>query len=388
MKKLRFILCLVILTLVMMNCKEKYYAQYNYPDKGFLVVEGFINSAGPTNINLSRTVKLADAVSIKFETGAIVRVEGDDNSSYNVPALGNGLYSTGQLPINDSRKYRLYIKTSNGKEYRSDFAAVIRTPPIDSISYPRTESGGVDITINTHDPKNKTWYYTWSYEQTWQHTSLWKPTLKFISTQNGLSVTYIYPDQSSDTTRFRCWGTENSTNVLIGSSKKLSRDEIHLPLASIEKGSIKISELFSIKIYQHGVSEAGYDFLQRMKKNTQQVGSIFDAQPSQLNGNIHNTLDPLEEVVGFIDVADGYDKRIYIEPKDVPGWGYLRYCDSKEVVNSKDSLSAGTALGLGPIEPVVRGPGNAILTLTMGTNICIDCTLLGGTTIKPSFWPR
>jgi hypothetical protein len=391
MYKKNTILGLVILLLVIFitGCKEKYNADIVYPDKGYLVVDGFINGRGVTNIKLSRTVKLDDATSIKYEQGATVRVEGDDNNNYALLPQGNGLYAISQFPLNDAHKYRLYIKTSTGKEYRSDFASVIRTPPIDSVSYNREEKG-LSININTHDPKNQTWYYTWNYEETWEHRSSYLPTLKLVTRPApvGLTVEYYYPNHASDTSKYRCWQTVLPENILAGSSKKLIRDEIHLPLTLIPNGSIKLSVLYSIKVYQHGVSERGYSFLQQMKKNTQQVGSIFDSQPSELNTNIRNINDSLEQIIGFVEVADGYETRIFIEPKDVPGWDYYRRCIEQEVTNNKDSLDVAVGLGLLPTGALSVAFPDRIGTVLMVTGNCVDCTLNGGGPQKPSFWPR
>lgn len=386
-KRKNIAIIVLLLLVVTMRCKEKYDSGITYPNTGYLVVEGFINSGpGTTSIRLSRTVKLPDATSIKFEAGATVRVEGNDNSNYPLSSQGSGLYGAGTLPLNDARKYRLYIKTSNGKEYRSDFMSVIRTPKIDSISWTR-EANGVEVHINTHDVNNKTWYYTWNYEETWEFRSTYVPVLKYRLDASGAiaGIQYIYPNQSADTTGYRCWQYQNSTNILTGSSKKLSRDEIHLPLIDIEETSWKLSELYSVKVYQHGVSEQGFDFLQRMKKNTQQVGSIFDAQPSELNGNVHNIADPLEQVIGFVDVADAQEMRIFIDARDVPNWKYRLACEVQNVANILDSIKQSSHLS--PVAPTDYTMSGNIARYDAASPVCVDCRLRGSN-VRPSYWPR
>jgi len=379
---------LVLTTVIVANwaCKDKYNPNIEYPNTGYLVVEGFINSGqGATSIRLSRTVKVSDGNAIKYEDGALVRVEGEDNSAVVLAALGNGMYTINQLSLNGTRKYRLYIRTSNGKEYRSEFSSIIRTPNIDSVSWTREQSGA-QIHINTHDPNNKTWYYTWSYEETWEYRSFYYPSLKYVNLPRiGLNVAYIYPNGSLDTTKFRCWTTHASTDILLGSSKKLSSDVIHLPLIQIEEGSIKFSFLYSVIVTQRGCSERGYDFLQRMKKNTEQVGSIFDAQPSELNSNIRNISDPNEIVIGFIDVADGWEKRIFISANDVRNWHYNVPCDPITIDNNPDSIAAHSDHD--PIVPSEFTPSGSIKNFAAAYPVCIDCRLRGGKTVKPSFWP-
>jgi hypothetical protein len=389
MKCIKTIWTLLAMMIAMVSCKDKYRPDIEYPNTGYLVVEGFINSGqGNTNIKLSRTVKVTDATAIKYENNATVRVEGNNNTSYPLSPQGNGLYTVGTLPLNDANKYRLYIRTSSGTEYRSEFSSIIRTPDIDSISWTREEGSGLQIHINTHDPNNKTWYYTWNYDETWEYRAVYYPSLKYITNPppgRGLGVDYLFPDKGVDTANYRCWSSSSSTSIVLGSSKKLSSDVIHLPLFTIEEASIKLSWLYSIIVHQHGLSERGYDFLQRMKKNTEQVGSIFDAQPSELNSNIHNLANPKEPVIGFIDVSNGWEKRIFIYARDVPRWSFRLGCDEIVVLNNPDSIAAYSDHN--PIGPVDIQNGR-IANFKAAYPICTDCRVGGGKTVKPSFWPN
>src|SRR5688572_25707393 len=148
-----------VLLIAGLACKEKYDLPYAGPSRGYLVVDGIINSGqGPTTIRLSRTLALVDSVGSRTELRAIVRVEGEDNSKFPLIESTGGIYSAPQLALNNSIKYRLYIRTTDGKEYISDYRNVIQTPPIDSLQWVREEDG-LQFFINTHDPQNKTFYY-------------------------------------------------------------------------------------------------------------------------------------------------------------------------------------------------------------------------------------
>src|SRR5690606_41864672 len=61
------------------------------------------------------------------------------------------------------------------------------------------------------------------------------------------------------------------------------------------------------------LSELAYNFMVMMKKNSEQLGSVFDPQPSQLAGNMSCITDPEEMVIGFIEVAEEKAKRIFIK---------------------------------------------------------------------------
>src|SRR5450755_659345 len=97
------------------GCIQKFQPTLSSPPTGYLVVEGIINGAGgPATVTLSRTNKISNA-SVLYETGAMVQVEGNDNSMYGFSEKGNGLYFKDQLVLNSALQYRLRIKTTGGK---------------------------------------------------------------------------------------------------------------------------------------------------------------------------------------------------------------------------------------------------------------------------------
>lgn len=375
------------LLLLALGCRDKYNAPVVSPSTGYLVVEGNINSGnGTTTITLSRTTKL-DSFTIKYEQGAIVKVEGDDNSSYSLAETGVGQY-TADLNLNPTVKYKVSITTSNGKQYVSDLAQVKTNPPIDSISW-QQEHDGVGIYINTHDPQNNTRYYQWEFVETWEFHSHYVTSLKYFVDNNimppSYSVGYRNGLHNPDSSLYVCYQSAPSSNIFIGSTAKLSNDVVYLPLVFIPHADWKLSVLYSIEVKQHALTKEGYEFLERMKKNTETTGSVFDAQPSELNGNIHCITDPTEPVIGYINISPAYSKRIFISNSQLPDWGYEQSCFRMEIDNISDSIKL-KGLGLTPTYPNKLGMFGAILTFYVSSVECVDCTLRG-TNVKPSFWP-
>ena len=145
----------LLLFLIPFSCKEKYISPVVSPATGYLVVEGVINSGpGETNITLSRTTPL-NKQTVLFETGATVLVEGEDNSRFLLKEVSSGKYSTANMALSNTKKYRLSIATKDGKKYQSDFSSVNYNPPIDSVNWKR-QGRDVQLYVNTHDPNNNT----------------------------------------------------------------------------------------------------------------------------------------------------------------------------------------------------------------------------------------
>jgi hypothetical protein len=372
-------------------CKEKYISPVISPNTGYLVVEGIINSGtGETNIILSRTLALSSN-SINYERGAKVNVEGDDNSLYPLKEISSGHYTVTNLNLNANKKYRINIATVDGKKYLSDFAAVKSNPAIDSINY-KTESQGLQFYIDTHDPTNNTKYYQWDYTETWEFHSSYQTYLKYkiANSSKGQQYSVVFSDSTRfafDMGQYICWKTENSSSILTGSTATLSSDIIHLPILSIPPASWKLSVLYSVNVKQYSLSKGRYEFLQRMKKNTEGTGSIFDAQPSELSGNIYCTTNN-DPVIGYIDVCPVQEKRIFVDPNKVPNWPYWLYkpnCTEIEVPNNSDSIQV-KAINLLPTNyKNINTMTGAIISFYAAPPECVDCRLRGSN-IKPSFW--
>jgi hypothetical protein len=365
-------------------CKEKYVLPGGGPSTGYLVIDGVINSGqGPTTLRITRTLALVDSVAFRNETGAFVRVEGEDNSSQQLTGISGGYYQSPQLTLNDNVKYRLHINTGDGREYISDYVPVLRTPDIDSVAWERNNDG-VQLFINTHDPQNNTLYYRWEYEESWEFHSSFYSVLKYKFDQQLSPYDVEGRDPVESEQMYKCWQFNNSNNLLIGSSAKLSRDTIHLPLLLIPNNDWKISVMYSILVRQFAVSRAGYEFLQRMKKNTEQVGSLFDAQPSELTGNVHNVNDPNEPVIGFVDIADAKTSRIFIRRNQVIPWNYRTACIEEDIPNIPDSLAPFAAHV--PTSVSLFSRNGDTLRIFVTTADCGDCRTRG-VSQKPPYWP-
>jgi hypothetical protein len=317
-------LILIAFVLILTGCKESYVSPVPPVDTGYLVLEGVIDVEGVyTSIRLSRTTALDEQV-ITRERGALVRLEDSNNSTLHLLETSEGNYTAGNLHLDTSLKYRIAITTANQEVYLSDFVSVRNNPPIDSISWVR-ENEGVQLYINTHDPQDNTRYYQWEYNETWQFNSQLSSNLKYVKVNNeNTSVTYR---DANDPQIYYCWQSNPSTSIILGSSAKLSNDIIHLPLVDIPNASWKLSVLYSILVKQYSWTREGYEFLEKMKKNTELVGSVFDAQPSELVGNIHCVSNPAQPVIGFFNICPVREKRIFISNQEVPGWGYSMPCD-------------------------------------------------------------
>ncbi|MEO9210173.1 MAG: DUF4249 domain-containing protein [Ginsengibacter sp.] len=369
--------------LLLVGCKDPYNPVLKYQKTNFLIVEGYIDGAAPTQFMLSRSRALTgkDTEPKIVEKGARVAVEDDKNNQNWLIETGNGGYSSiGTLNLNPSNKYRIHIYTKDGGEYTSDFVAFKSSPAIDKIGFKIKEgTGDAQIYVNTHDASGATKYYRWEYDQTWEFHTLYETRLKY----DGLTKKVI---DRTDAVRI-CWRDASLNRILINNSTKLTEDRIdEMPLVLIPNHSQQLSVLYSIKVKQYALDVNAFNFWEAMKKNTEEVGSIFDPQPNQTMGNIHSVKDINEPVVGYVSAGNSYSQRVFIKNSDVPSsWNSYPDCPQIIVPNIKDSVEFyfGSGQYL-PINTFLMDGGREGYTAAYPA--CVDCTIFG-TNVKPVFWP-
>jgi hypothetical protein len=384
-EKYIIIMCCVTICLAF-GCKKPYTPAIISNANNYLVVEGIINTGNDSTIvRLSRTVNLTAGVSSLPELNATVTIQDDQNQTYNLKSNGNGIYVSPVLILDKTRKYRLSISTADGKAYLSDYVPAITTPPIDSIGF-NILGNGLQIYANTHDPNNHTHYYRWDYDETWQFHA--KYYSSFVS--NGTAII------SRTNSVYQCWDSSISTAITLGSSAKLSQDVIYeSPIMFIPSTSEKIEIRYSILLKQYAMTSDGYNYFTQLKKNTEELGSIFDAQPSQLTGNVHCTTDATLPVIGYVTAGTIQQKRIYINNSQLPGSWVTTYpyncgVDTAYYIDPRPPHENEVTYVLVPLPN-----GNTITSSVSNKSgpagfeytdpVCGDCSVRG-TLIKPGFW--
>jgi len=377
---------ILLIVLLFVGCKKAFTPPGALSSTAkYLVIQGVINSGNDsTIINLSRTKIFDTVINIEVETGAQVTVESDANNTYPLTETTPGTYSSGALNLDNSHKYRLNIKTSDNKNYVSDFVAVKNAPPIDSVGF-KAQQDGVHIFVNAHDGANTTHYYRWEYSEAWQFHSYYE------SFWSGLM-----PRMANDFV-YQCYTNDISNSILISSTAKLSQDVVYqAPIAAIPSTSEKIETKYSILVKQYALTSDAYSFWQNLQNNTNQLGSIFDAQPTQNQSNYHCLTNPAEIVVGYLSVGGVTTKRIFItasqllpsySPANVYGCSLdtaYYYHDPSYFDPSILGPNSGNTsiLGLyGSPNPPFSQPNS----ITYSRTVCADCTVRGSLG-PPPFW--
>ena len=406
MRKRRGVFVLIFAAFVSLvqlySCKEKYTPVTNDINPNYLVVEGLINTGTDSTIfALSRTFKLDKKATVAPEKGAIVQVESDAGATYILPELvKSGNYGRPALNLDKTRKHRLRIRTKDNREYLSDFVESKQSPPVDTVTYD-FKGDRFNIYAASHDPSGKSRYYKYHYTETWQYTA---GMLSLFKIENHKILDRHFPEDDI----FNCWKSAASANIALGTTEYLTEDRMtDVRVNSVAPSSFKIRIGYSILVQQTVLTKEAFMFWQALQKNTESVGSIFDAQPSELKGNIHATNNPDEVVLGYVSAGTVTTKRLTLSTYQmVPNWRQwpeidsLTLCDSAHTGLPGRNFDYTSPVGRNDIQIYLLNPDKSKYLLINGRYLggelisifgttrwqCADCRLQGGVNKKPPYW--
>ncbi|PJJ84892.1 uncharacterized protein DUF4249 [Mucilaginibacter auburnensis] len=352
------------------GCKERYVQPVKDVNSNFLVVEGLINTGADSTIfNLSYTFKLDGKAIVTPEKTATVSVETENGPVYALPETIKGGKYGANLGLDPAKKYRLRIRTKDNKEYVSQFVESKVSPPF-NLNY-NFDNNALNFTLDTYDASGKSIYYKYDYEETWEYESQLFSSFKI---ENG----NILPRNLSTENIHTCWRVLPSPNILLTSTANLSESRVtDRPILSIPSKSQKLHIEYSILVKQSVLTAEAFAFWETLRNNTEKVGSIFDAQPSQLFGNIKSTSNADETVIGFVSAGTVTQKRLLFIVSEFPS-PWFNVEDKTECLEAVSKITFLRSTGRQFI-PLDAGGGTEKLS-------CADCRLFGGSTQKPSYW--
>ena len=381
-KTLYFILCLIVGTSTLLGCVEEYEADISEDDSNVLVVEGTICSGELNKFYLSRTQGLHSSYAPQMEMRANVSVRGTDGSEYKAQAT-EGYYSCQIGQLAPDVEYYLHIET-DGEIYESEPQKPLRTEKIASVrGVQYTEGSDIDVLITTEPPfePDKTNYYTWSYNETWEvHPEY--TTFVYYDTEKMTAVDTIglFPE--------RGWKDAIGTTILVGASTNYDGQHIQgLKLYDIYRGDERIFHRYSGLVSQRAISKAEYEYELARLQASSEMGGLFTPLPSALPSNIH-CLTSRKPVIGFIgctlNVAkyrfflNSYDYSVY-RPYHGDNRLWLENCTDEDCLRM---VKHGMYLCEWQDERMMMGP----LKTAWAYDYQLDVRLRGAYTQEPDFW--
>ena len=358
-----------------------------------LVIDGLISDQpGPYMVKLSNSNALNQQTPNPV-SGAQIFIEEEGGARVPLTETDEGSYQTDSSSIRGQigKKYRIEISLASDKNYASDWIVLKAAPPVGEVYYefgflPEAEIPvrGARIFLDTQDPENQTWFYRWEWEDTWLHIAPFASGLIFLGNDSTAEI------EANSV----CYNSSRSNTIYIASSINNSKDIISkFPVSTVSAFGSQLRYRYSLLIKQYALTEAEYLFWKKLQEANEESGGLYERQPQSTTGNIFRVENPTEAVLGYFSVSGYSEKRIFIERDDLPrdaviGEQYIQNCFVKSDTLYKgfqseqdvfDALSTGSVFF-----NFLRDPG--IVGWILATPDCTDCTMDGGTTIKPDFW--
>jgi hypothetical protein len=362
------------------SCIDPYNPPVIEQDLSVLVIDGFINVTGESTIRLTRSQNIYETNTPIVEIGATLWLEDELGAKKFLTEVEAGKYVLPPQTF-QATQYRLSIQTKNSKIYQSDFEPVKISPPIDSLTWTITDDLGVQINVNTHDFGNEKGFYRWNFVETNSYISAYTSAFVFNSTTKSIEL--------RKDNIYNCWRTGYSTDILVESTLRLSKNIVsEFPLRYIKQNSELIRFRYSILVNQYSITEKAFNYWKQLRKNSEDLGTLFGPTPTQLTGNFKSLNDPSETVLGYFYISSVTSKRIFISSTQLPIPSFYETpysgCEQSELKLADVSNFTGPFLLTSEIPD---GFGPAILGYYYSAAQCVDCRLTGGTTTKPDFWP-
>lgn len=385
MRQTKFILYFVLLVVMGSSCIKPYSPLIKSIDANKYVVSGQVTYGDSAQIvNVSTTSPIGDPQYLPV-TGCIVRILDDNGNEFPMSDLDNGDYSTWIDPelIIPGASFRVEVIIPSGDRIISGFDYLSECPDVDSVYYIRedvegNEPGeytlGIQFYVDLDGDDSDSRYYRWQVIETFEHHAEYPVEWYYDGTVHHVDP----PDYS----RYICWTTNRIPEVFTLSTTILTENKYKmLPLQYVNNRSSRLMYGYSLLVKQYALSEAAFNYWDQLRINLSQQGGLYETQPLAIKGNMQNLTHPENEVLGFFSVVAMTEKRIFVS--DVPDLplDFYTYC-------SPSALRK----GLAEITPrdypgYLMGDEGGWLPVLLNEE-CVNCMAMGGTNIKPNFWPN
>ncbi|MEB2784911.1 DUF4249 domain-containing protein [Algoriphagus persicinus] len=380
----RLVLIIFFCILFISGCREPFNPEIEPADLSVLVVEGYLDTEGlPSKLQLSytRNIQTDDSFAPSFPS-AVVYLRSETGAEYPLTDLGSGAFEFA-YDIPEDQNYRLYISTNDGKSYTSELIKPILTPEIIDVGYVKNELG-VEVFLTTKGDENAD-DFLWTFEETYAFRPKIPSSFKYDAEQQDVVIRS--PDERTD----MCYRGDVSADLILETSSRFEDQFVfRQSITQILQDDERLSVRYSILISQKALDKKASEFWEILRKNTNDIGSIFSPLPSNIGGNIINDQNPDAPVVGYVSLGTVRQRRLFIGVREVLPWRAIEPAyyscfvepDTVLIANYGQSFGSG---GFIPVVPIIPEGAYSPIGYQGAIRRCSDCTLRG-TNVKPDFW--
>lgn len=348
-----------------------------------VVINGMISDTpGIHEVTVSRSAPYHDP---HFQPvgGCVVTVEDGTGAYFPYHESSPGRYWT-DLPasfLSVGKAYSITVRPPGPLVYRSDFDTLLPCPPIDTLYFEVQTRGstvpgktlhGIQFYLDLTGSVNSADNYRWLLEETWEYRT---PHIgQYIYAYQGGPISYFYTDHIH-----QCYITNPVRELYSASTRFLSENTIRRnPLNYVSNETPRIKIRYSLLVTQQSLTNAAYTYWDRLEQQSEESGGLYETQPYSITGNMCNTENPEEKVLGFFYATQQRTERIMV-PNDFD-FDVAGYTCTLDTALNFDDFFTDFPYYLISLNPLGGFP------YLFGDQHCFDCRKKGGVTEKPDFW--
>lgn len=380
------------LILWLTGCVEQYYPDENELRTGTVVAEAHL-----TDIPGEQAIRLSRSSTIRYPefdplTGCYVELEQLGGSSREFVEMEAGKYLClldGQF-LEPGKEFRLFFITQEGTRYESEYEKLSLPLGIDSVYWEREDQStsdpdvtreGIRFYLDFNMEKESSNYLLWELEETYE---LHNPEYRSFIVDKDRMVKEL-----SDSCLWRrCWISRKVPRIQT-IDLDLLEGSIYsrVPLFYVSGESRRLNIRYSLLVRQFSLTRSSFRYWNDLEMNLQSKVGLFEKQPILTTGNICNTDDAEEVVLGYFSISGVSERRIFVE--DIPGMMQRddpEYCFPGELPAKFNYLVKNYPPEKSPMYLSLSNDGK-VDVFGVVEKQCIDCREYKGSShIKPEFW--
>lgn len=373
----------IILLFAPISCIEQYYPKYEKNAIHKYIVTGEINNTeGYQYITISMTSPV-DRPTFLPLTDCIVEVIDDNGNTFMYDEFEDGKYRSFITSnfLTPGTSYKLRVRTPAGETIESDYDQMPYCPEVDTVYYERINIptsnpdlyvNGVQFYIDIKGAENDSRYYKWEIIETFEYHAYYPIQIYYDGKLNKID-----PDYSKNI----CYQTQPIKSIYtINTSSLQDNSYKKLPLHFVDNTTQKLQHQYSIEIVQYALSDEAHTYWNQLQQNSTDQGGLFDKQPFNIVSNYKSVNNSEISILGFFYACSKTKKRYFFNNIPNLTFNFLGYCEPQKL-----------EMGFAPYSPedypiycIIMADGS----LGVADAQCFDCTQLGGTTEKPTYWPN
>jgi hypothetical protein len=368
------------------SCITPFEPSIRQEDINKYVVSGLVTDGGSLqHVYVSMATPVSDPSYIPVP-GCTVLVRDESGNEFPMTETRKGYYTTSMasLYLVPGKAFRVEIVAPDGTRIESDYDFMPEGPEVDSVYFLKREiiveplTGksikGIQFFLDLDAGNTNGRFFRWEVDETWEYRVAYPREWYYDGT-----VHHIFPP---DYSRKICWLTVPVKDVFTLTTTGLSQNRYErIPLNFIDNySSGRLLYGYSLLVRQYSLGEEAYSYWDQVRTNSSSVGSLYQKQPFAVTGNLHNITSPGNEVLGFFEVSSVKSKRIFVRQVKDLEIEFVQNCSASVLLKGLRELT------IDDYPAWLYGNSQNFSMILLGIE-CVDCLSLGGTNVKPDFWP-